>query len=335
VIGAGIAGTICARMLRDHAWPVTVFDKARGPGGRVSTRRAFEAQFDHGAQYFTARDPWFRQYVATWQEQGVVAEWLPRIVQLDAAGEQRPAKSSERFVGFPSMSAVARHLASDLDIRTQVRVGRVERHEFGWAVADDQDHLLGEFDAVIAAVPAQQAAALLSAAPELRARAQAVDMTPCWAMMLELGRPVDPGFDAAFVDHPAISWIARDGSKPGRPSPTTWIIHAAPVWSAEHLERDPADIVDMLRPEFANLVGAPDLDVRVEQIHRWRFALPTPLDEPCLFDVSLGVGACGDWCGGPRVEGAFLSGSAMAGQLLENAARLPMRRPMEPRTLPA
>ena len=51
--------------------------------------------------------------------------------------------------------------------------------------------------------------------------------------------------------------------------------------------------------------------------HRWRFALPVnPLDEPCLFDSDRALAACGDWAGGPRVEGAFLSGCTAADRLL-------------------
>jgi hypothetical protein len=51
--------------------------------------------------------------------------------------------------------------------------------------------------------------------------------------------------------------------------------------------------------------------------HRWRYALPTqPLPDRCLFDGDSNMGACGDWCSGPRVEGAFLSGAALAEGLL-------------------
>jgi hypothetical protein len=52
--------------------------------------------------------------------------------------------------------------------------------------------------------------------------------------------------------------------------------------------------------------------------HRWRFALPDPpLDQSCLYDPGAGLGAGGDWCGGPRVEGALLSGWALADRVLE------------------
>ena len=78
-----MSGLVCARTLLDHGFKVSVFEKGRGPGGRMSTRRTEdELQFDHGAQYFTVRDRLFRRYVESWQHDGIVAPWRGRIVVL-------------------------------------------------------------------------------------------------------------------------------------------------------------------------------------------------------------------------------------------------------------
>ena len=77
VIGAGIAGLSCARALAASGVHVTVFDKSRGSGGRMSTRRGEGWACDHGAQYFTARDPLFQAELARWQAAGVAARcWI-------------------------------------------------------------------------------------------------------------------------------------------------------------------------------------------------------------------------------------------------------------------
>jgi predicted NAD/FAD-dependent oxidoreductase len=112
--------------------------------------------------------------------------------------------------------------------------------------------------------------------------------------------------------------VARDASKPRRPEAETWILHGAPDWSREHLE-DPADLVaERLLDAFAAATGSVRPSPDHLNAHRWRFALPMePLPEPCLVDRDHGLAACGDWCGGPRVEGAFLSGRAAADELLQ------------------
>ena len=72
VIGTGIAGATCARALSMAGHAVHVFDKSRGPGGRLATRRidwvdaqgqACTAQLDHGAVGITARSAAFQHFV--------------------------------------------------------------------------------------------------------------------------------------------------------------------------------------------------------------------------------------------------------------------------------
>ncbi|MEZ4444056.1 MAG: NAD(P)-binding protein [Polyangiaceae bacterium] len=114
---AGLSGCFAARTLADHglAVTITVFEKSRGLGGRMATRR-HESQgqpssFDHGAQYFTVRDERFRRYVAVWQERSIVAPWEGRIAVLGGDGQRDEPRPLERFVGTPNMPAICHHLA--------------------------------------------------------------------------------------------------------------------------------------------------------------------------------------------------------------------------------
>ena len=76
VIGAGIAGISAARHLHEAGISVDIFDKSRGSGGRMSSKRTEQGEFDVGTQYFTARNSAFRAAVEHWQEQGWVANRL-------------------------------------------------------------------------------------------------------------------------------------------------------------------------------------------------------------------------------------------------------------------
>lgn len=79
IVGAGMAGLSCAQELRRKGHDTVSFDKGRGPGGRMSTRRIdtppAQTAFDYGVQYFTVRDPAFVTQVATWVMDGHVARW--------------------------------------------------------------------------------------------------------------------------------------------------------------------------------------------------------------------------------------------------------------------
>jgi photolyase PhrII len=87
VIGAGVAGLMAARTLNDHGLEVQLFEKSRGLSGRAATRRVDEFQYDHGAQYFTARHPVFRRYVEAWVEQGWVKPWAYGPDNLELVNE--------------------------------------------------------------------------------------------------------------------------------------------------------------------------------------------------------------------------------------------------------
>jgi predicted NAD/FAD-dependent oxidoreductase len=130
-------------------------------------------------------------------------------------------------------------------------------------------------------------------------------------------RALDIPYDGLFVSDSPLSWVARNASKPERGDVETWVLHANPDWSIEHLEREREDIVPDLLDAFWTATGVAPVAPAFAVGHRWRYALAeNPLDEDCLWDGSTRLGVGGDWCAGSRVEGAFLSGAALAGRVL-------------------
>jgi renalase len=316
VIGAGLSGVTAGRALHAAGWPVQVFEKSRGPGGRMATRRTERAEtFDHGAQYFTAREALFQEQVRGWMDAGLVAEWHGVIGTLEHGRVTRSEREQVRYVGVPTMGAGVRRHAEALPVRYETRVERVERVGTVWRLTADSGATLGEYAAVVVAVPAPQAVPLLAGAPELAARAATVRMEPCQAVMARFEARVPLALDGAFVHGSPLSWVARDTSKPGRPGGERWVLHGSPEASREYLERAPEEVTARWVEAFMEATGVEARPVEAVA-HRWRYALPSPaLEESTLFDGALGIGACGDWCGGPRVEGAFLSGVALARRL--------------------
>lgn len=316
IVGAGISGLVCATRLRELGFDVRLFDKGRKAGGRMSTRRGTgPLRFDHGAQYFTARDRGFAEAVQGWVEAGVVAQWDAQIASL-GTDEPAPEQQPVRFVGTPTMSAVCRHLAKGLDVSASVRIARVEHTARGWSFIDTEATHRGTFDVAIVAVPSGQAAPLLAGAPALRDTAASIDMDPCWAAMLAFDEALGLDFDAAFVRDSPLSWIANQRSKPGRVETEGWVLHANADWTREHWESDPDEVQRTLVAAFAKAIGCALPPTTSSSVHRWRYSIPpAPLEDSCLYEPALRIGACGDWCGGPRVEGAYLSGLALAARI--------------------
>lgn len=330
VIGAGLAGLGCAQILQDAGMQVTVFEKSRGLGGRLSTRRAEHWQCDHGAQYFTARSPEFRNEVEKWMLAGAAAEWHATITSIGkrpAGLPEQGQSDTRRFVGTPGMSAPARLMAQGLNIMSQCRVQSLRHQGSSWQLvyqpASGFD-VTAQFDWVICAIPAPQAALLLTdAAPELSDEIEQYGMQPCWAVMLVVDKPVHTSFDAAFVNQGALCWIARNSGKPARSGAECWLLHASEQWSRDNLELDADQVARQLCAEFAELPGVSvDLgSVTQYSAHRWRYARngDVPDSPVSRLESEWRLGICGDWLNGGRVEGAWQSGRHLAESILHCA----------------
>jgi renalase len=314
VIGAGAAGAMAARTLSDEGHAVDVFEKARGAGGRMATRRVGPLRFDHGAQYLTLRDPRLDGLRAAWTGAGVLAAWR---------ADPDPART--RWVGVPGMSAPVRHLLGEVPVHYGVEILSMRRHNGLWRLACAAGGAPGPFDAVIVAIPAPQARALLRGLAPWADAMSAVAMAPCWAVMaagaglLPDGPP--GGADGGFPAEAPLSWAAHDAGKPGRDRSTgTWVLHASVPWSRAHLEAEDAWVAATLWRWFAAFSGAAVAPPAFLQAHRWRHArVLEPVGRACMWDATLALGACGDWCLDGRVEAALLSGAALARRVIEDA----------------
>jgi len=318
VVGAGLAGLAAARFLQNSGHAVVVLDKGRGPGGRTSSRRADPFAFDHGAQYFTARDPEFRRALDDWLARGVVARWDGRIVSLSSSGSEPVGEDTERFVGQPRMNALAKHLAEGLDLHCGTRIQELEYARRAWTLQSDAGTSFGPFERLVITAPAPQAAALIGARSELGERAAAARMRPCWAVLLGLAQPYDVPFDGAFCQDAALSWVCRDSSKPGRPPHEAWVLHATPDWTEEHLDDAREDVSAALARELERLTGVPLPPTHHRDAHRWMFAQPASDEKLELpLDRERGLVLAGDGYVGGRVEGAYMSGLAAARAIAE------------------
>jgi predicted NAD/FAD-dependent oxidoreductase len=301
-----------------------MFDKGRSPGGRLATRRVEtplgEVRFDHGAQYITAQSPAFARLMEDAALAGAAALWA---FDDSTAGPDVPSRSPvRRWIGTPGMSTFARHMAAGLAIETSARVTRIRPDGDGWRLEIEragqrQSESEGPFDAVVVALPAEQAASLLEPiAPVLAGEAAAARMAPRWAGLFAFDRRIDAPFDVRrFGADEPLTWVARETSKPGRSGPEAWVIHAGSAWSRARLGVTSEQAADALLRAFCALV--PDAPPPIwRQAHLWRYAfVETQANSRFAWDPILRLGVCGDWRVGPRVEAAWVSGDSLGAEV--------------------
>ncbi|MBV8618515.1 MAG: FAD-dependent oxidoreductase [Curvibacter sp.] len=335
VVGAGMAGIACARTLAQAGHQVEVFEAGEVVGGRMATVDSPFGGFDSGAQYFTVRDPRFEQVLAL--SPRVVRPWSANAVRvLDEQGQVSSPSlphPEPHWVATPGMDSLLRTWAQPLQdqkrLHLRTRVVGLERDTLSstqWQLRTEAVESAAQvhagFDRVVLALPAPQAQALLGQAPGAQALGEAlepVSLAPCWTLMLAFPQAVQPGlttlgpqWNAARSTHHRIAWLARESSKPGRRQVERWTVQASDTWSTEHLQDSPERVQAKLLRAFADVTGIHATPAHLA-VQLWPAAKTLrPLGQTHLWDHLHGLGVCGDWCLGHRVEDAFVSGLSLA-----------------------
>lgn len=319
IIGAGMAGISAALKLQDKA-QITIFDKSRGIGGRMATRRTEKYNFDHGAQFFTAKSEEFQGLCQKAQKEGVIDLWNADFVEITAGEVTNSRKFSAEYphyVATPQMNSLCKHLAQDLNINLGQKITKIDFRDKKWTLQNDQDEKFTDFDYLILAIPSHQVLDLISENIADYQRIKEVKMLGCFALMVGLKEDPKLDFQAALVKESIISWISVNSSKPKRAGGSTILVNSRNSWAEENMEEDPELLKQQLLEE---LIKITDLDKNIVDhiaIHRWRYAnIGKQKGDSFIFDEKQVLGICGDWLIHGRVEAAYQSGGNLAEKIL-------------------
>ena len=312
VVGAGASGLTAADVCQLRGQSVCLFDKGRGPGGRLSTRRSGSLRFDHGARSLSVKGSEAETIFSEWIDGDLVEEWTPR--------EREPHAKSPKWVGKPGMNAPIKHVAGRHRVSFGSRVAALRQAPDHWVVMAEGDMPLCRARRVLVAIPAPQATELLNGTGFAhQSRVAAVKFDPVWVAMLQGPDPSAVGFETVTSQGSPLAAVDAQGSKPGRPSDPAWVAQASVPWSRAHLEDAPEAIEDLFRVELESLFEQP-VSGSIS-VHRWRYArCANPVGEEILVDEALGLVCCGDWCLGDTVGDAIQSGLAAGRWLTRRSA---------------
>ena len=318
IVGAGMAGLSAARTLAGHGMRTVVLDKGRGVGGRMATRRFEGGVFDHGAQFFTVRDPLFQRNVLNWADAGVVTRWAQGFPGIERDND---TDHHTRFRGTRGMTHVPKHLSENIEVHLQVKVERIARNGEGWEVfAGSAGSWVAK--SLMLTMPVPQVVELLASSDlltdDLLEQLGPIKYYPCIALLAILEGPSglpDPGAIKLTDPTVPLSWIADNHMKGISPNAHAVTIHARPDFSAEHYDWSDEQLAPVMATAAQPYLASP---IKKMILRRWKFSLPQSLSTPPMIPIQrkAPLVIAGDGLGGPRVEGAALSGYAAAGWLL-------------------
>jgi len=328
IVGAGFAGLVAATCLQEAGFDIFIFDKGRHVGGRLASRTRDEYQFDYGAQFFTAKEPEFIEFLGRLKNQDRVQLWTGNFGILNDLGKIEPIiEDKVRMVATPAMRSLAESIVMEhkLNVFTETKITSIRKIELEgkvhWSIETEKataGFSEDQFQYLILNMPPAQAQELWTDRP-----LQEYCMTPCIAVMVSFSARLPLPFDGIDVkqNNAFFSWLARDSSKPGRPTGERWVFHIAAAPSQSLWQENDEDIVRASLSRLSELVPLPEHTF--EKVHRWRYALSqkpkqTKPNYSFIFDKDFNLGYCGDWLHSPRLEGAYLSGTGLARAIIAN-----------------
>lgn len=282
IIGAGISGMTCAQSLHaNKKFSIHVFEKARGVGGRMSTRRIENLHFDHGAQYLKPHTPLKNSLLQPW---------------------------NEFLVPTPSSNSICKSLMSDINILCNVKIDLLKSIGQKWVLSSENKDL-DTFDAVIITAPPMQTFDLLPLDTIYKNDILKARMSPCFTLMIALNTMIPCAWDYLRPKHPTIAWISNESSKPKRQKDVSQFVAQSSLdWANAHLEKNIKDVENELLAAFLETTAIKKNDIQLSEVHRWRYAITqTPIGKTHLWDKKLKIGVCGDWLIGRNIDCAITS----------------------------
>jgi hypothetical protein len=318
IVGAGLAGLTCAKQLQQQGDRVIVLDKSRGVGGRVSTRRINQTYVDHGLPYLEIQGKQTENLIQQLTQANIIRSWEGEIYQLDIQNNLQPTTPVKRYLAPQGINAIAKYLATSLEIKKQFQVTTIQAKEQTWQILDRSNNQINA-KAVVMAIPAPQALTILESqvATEFINQLGQVEFSPCLVAIA--------GYDSKYLSHlPSwhgvkinnqtdLTWIALDSSKRDTITQPVFVFHSTPKFAQQYLDTTNLQPAGKQILQQAASLFLPWLDSpQWMQVHRWRYSIPShSLSLPCLATTQpLPLVCCGDWCQGKGVEDALISGLA-------------------------
>ncbi len=357
VVGAGIAGLICAQQLQHAGYRVIVVEKSRGLGGRLATRRLHHTCADHGVRSLNVQGKLSQHLIQALLTAEVIHPWTDGLKGKGSLPEALPQpdflQSQQHYAAESGLTAVAKFLAAGLEIWRGQRVQALEANHC-WHLTleasgvDPMPPLSAR--SVVMAIPAPQAVTLLEPLfatgfpADLIQQLQSVQFDPCITAIATyppekqselkqlpwLAKLFTDTSDASESNLSPLAWLSIENTKRWAEMPVV-IAQSTAEFAEHYLEAQDLQFAgQQLLDAAANLAGWLHSPVEL-QVHRWRYAfVRQPLPKPYLATaLPLPLACSGDWCGGRMgryIEGTLESGLAAASQiaqLLEHPTEMP------------
>lgn len=300
ILGAGMSGIACALSLYKN-FDVQIYEKSRGIGGRLCAKRLPHGVFHFGAQFCTAHTITFQNFL---RESDAVS-FLGSSFDVDKGSN---IETKNYFVGKDGMHSLLKKYNEVLNIHYKHKA--IDIDENRKLISFDSGQTIS-YDIIISSLPLPQARDIFQTEIEHDAI-----FSPCLSVGMSINGSPSYEHNAYKNINKDVAWLGSSSFYNNK-NKETWILQFSPETSLAMMNNCDSTIQATAENSIRNIING-EYEIIHSGIFRWKYALCNRSNLKSKFtSISEDSFAIGDWNISPRVESAYISGTALGEYLFE------------------
>ena len=320
VIGAGITGITLANLLQKKV-NITVFEKSRGVGGRMATRRAEPYQFNHGTQYFKIENKEFKDFLQPLILNKIIKPLEVNQIEILNKEVIKRTKiyNKQYFTAESKMNSVVKYLINNnFSIKLLCKIEKIIKENDKWFVIDSDQVSFGPYDWLIITIPSNQAKVILYNNFKFLDIIKKIKMRSCYSLMLGFNKFEEFDFDTALFLDEDVQWLSIRKIILENKEYYNLLINSSYNFAEQNINGSKDKISDHLIKQVSDILKCKLNNYEHKALHFWKYAMSEKNNNlGSLLDEDFKIIVCGDWCMNGKVEGGFLSAKDAVNKLLK------------------
>ena len=320
VIGAGITGITLANLLHKKV-NLTVFEKSRGVGGRMATRRAEPYQFNHGTQYFKIENEEFKDFMQPLMRNKIIKPLRTNYIEIFNKKVIKRTKmyNQKYYTAESNMNSVVKYLINNkFYIKLLCKIEKTIKKNGKWFIIDSENLSYGPYDWLFITIPSDQAIEILNNDFKLLNIIKKLKMRSCFSLMLGFDKIKEFDFDTALFLDEDVQWLSISKKILEKKKYYNLLINSSYNFAEQNINGSKDKISDYLIKQVSDILKCELNNYKHKALHFWKYAMSEKNNNlGSLLDEDLKVIVCGDWCMNGKVEGSFLSAKDAVNKLLK------------------
>ena len=290
IVGAGFSGCLLFNRLKENGFDITIFDKSRGTGGRLSTKYIEDKFIDHGTPFIKTQDKFLIEFL----DEKVLENLLNK-------------KNNEYF----PINGINKLCSSMIDKSSLIKNSRIKKAFYEnkkWTLIDENQQLFEGYDFLVLTNPAKQILELdLKLSENIKNSLESVYYDSIVSLICYSNK--NCGIDLSKLENNKnIKKVVNNSLKYEYKDFDSYIIHFNEEFSNKYCNNSKEEIFD----KVYNIINK-ELDTEIKKSfetieHLWKYAFAkNSLNKDFLFDESIMLGVCGDYFKYKNLESSFHS----------------------------